>query len=159
MNLYSGLTYWGQNTNSYALNCQTLVGFVVIIVWTMFSLFMLISADQINVQSLTILPRIIQIRERRILKYQNFGWTFLSQINHWKGFDFPESSLITKSGQARWKKTIMSRSYQLTNSICSLLIFVLFLCVLSQDSPNDWSQRGISYLSPSVGSMTWEINI
>ena len=43
---------------------------------------MLISTDQINVQSLTILPRIIQIRERRIFKYQNSGWTFFSQIKH-----------------------------------------------------------------------------
>lgn len=43
---------------------------------------MLISTDQINVQSLTILPRIIQIRERRIFKYQDLGWTFFSQIKH-----------------------------------------------------------------------------
>ena len=132
------------------------------LLWSLFeqcSLFMLISTDQINVQSLTILPRIIQIRGRRIFKYQNSGWTFFSQI---KCRDLINERVQQYLDHKKWTSEIKALFIKLdwiTDSICSWFILVFLCVVLLQDSPNDWSQLGISYLSPSEASMTWEINI
>ena len=165
MNLYSGLTYWGQNIDSYALNCQTLAGEVKDLLWSLFEQCSHCSCLSLLIRLMCnhwpFYQGLFRLGREEFYEISELFWMDFLQSNQTLDLIIERVLIHLKVplSQKVDKNTIMFLSYQLTNSICSWLILVLFLCVLSQDSPNDWSQLGISYLSPSEASMTWEINI